>query len=65
MPTLPTLTINNADAWNRLLAAFNSDPVAYKTWLRSALASYVLDFEVNQQVESRRTELTGVMDGAS
>lgn len=65
MPTLPTLTISDMAIWNRLLAAFNSDPAAYRDWLKKELAQYVLDYETNQQVAQRKTELTDGVNTAT
>ena len=63
MPTLPTLTITNAAKWDRVLAAFHSNPEDYKAWLRAALIQEVLDREVNTMVEQKKTETGTLMDG--
>jgi len=62
MPTLPTMTVTDASLWTRLMAAFNADPVAYKSWLRSALIGYLLDFELNQQLDTRRAEINAALN---
>lgn len=62
MPTLPTLTINDTATWNRLLAAFNSDPAAYKAWLKDTLTDYVVSVEARRDMISRRTEVQQQMD---
>lgn len=50
MPTLPTLTVTQAQA-DRLLAAFGST-AAYKEWLKDALIGYVIHQETKTQVQA-------------
>jgi hypothetical protein len=54
---LPTLTTDNDALWERLLAAFDGSAENYRAWLRQQLAVYVLDFEVNQQINVRRSQI--------
>ena len=61
MPTLPTLTVTDAQA-NRMIAAWGST-AAYKEWLKEQVIQYVIRREAdaqaktlaNQQVSSEQT----------
>lgn len=62
MPTLPTLTVTQAQA-DRLLAAFGS-VANYKEWLKQNLIQYVIDYEsmtdfdsLRQNVANKQTQL--------
>lgn len=41
MPNLPTMAINDQATWDRVMTAFNADPVYYKKWLKRALIDEV------------------------
>lgn len=56
MPNLPIMAVNNAPVYARLVAAFNSDPEEYRTWLRRALVLEVLERERAAIKESAREE---------
>lgn len=62
MPTLPTLTVTQAQA-DRLLAAFGTTK-AYKDWLKENLIQYVIDHEsvtdfdnLRQSIAAKQTQL--------
>ena len=55
--TLPTLTVTDTVVWNRLLAAFNSDPEVYKSWLKQELTDFVIQQENMKAAAVRRTEV--------
>ena len=65
MPNLPTLSVNDVTTWNRLMDAFDSDPQAYKAWLKQALIQYMLDYEVAQQATVRRAQINSAMTATS
>ena len=46
MPTLPTLTVTQAQA-DRMMAAYGTAE-AYKEWLRAAIVNYVTFVEVDK-----------------
>lgn len=52
MPTLPTLTVTDAQA-ARLLAAFGSTD-AYRAWLKKTLIDYVITYEERADYETWR-----------
>lgn len=72
MPTLPTLTVTDQTLYQRLVAAFHSDPAEYKAWLKNALrdevqrreAQAIID-QANANVANNQAQLQAIMDGAS
>lgn len=54
MPTLPTLTVTDAQA-QRITAAFGS-VANYKAWLKSQVIEYVLHYEERQFDQSYMAE---------
>lgn len=72
MPTLPTLTVNDQTIYDRLVAAFHSDPNEYKTWLKQALANEVqrreassIISQANAQVAQNAADITAAVGGAT
>lgn len=67
--TLPTITITDQATFDRLMAAFNSDPAAYKTWLRNAIKAEVARREIEKirndadiAATAKSSELTTFLD---
>ena len=52
MPTLPTLTVTQAQA-DRLLAAFGSQ-AAYKQWLKDNIIAFVVEHEAQATLDAAR-----------
>lgn len=72
MPALPTLNIANQTTYNRLVAAFNSNPEEYKAWLKQALRDEVISRETRvilsaaeAQANARMEELKNITDNAT
>ena len=49
MPTLPTLTVTQAQ-FDRIAAVFGNSPVEYRTWLVDALSAKVFEHERRQML---------------
>lgn len=72
MPALPTLNISDQTIYNRLVAAFNSSPAEYKSWLKQALRDEVISRETRtilaaaeSQANARMDELRNITDSAT
>lgn len=68
MPTLPTLTINNQQVWDRVYAAFDGDPATYRAWLVARLKDEVQSRELaalreqaGAEQDARAAEIAAVL----
>lgn len=72
MTALPTLDVTDPTTYNRLVAAFHSDPAEYKTWLKRALADEVQRREsatiidtANAQVAQNAADIARIVSGTT
>lgn len=72
MPNLPTLEVEDAVTWGRLMDAFHGSPEEYKDWLRQAVRNEVqarelaaLQAAAQKEQQDRSAEFEGFLDGAS
>jgi len=64
MPTLPTLTINDAAIWTRIFNAFDGDPEVYKAWLKQQLQTHVRQKEL-MAAQAAVADVNTLLDNAT